>query len=74
MHEAETQYGKTGGIYRVSRQKVNIPAGQQGTGKEYMDTNGNWYNQSVLRERFKDGRINPIFNEEAARNTHIQVP
>ncbi|WP_413366211.1 hypothetical protein [Lysinibacillus sp. 3P01SB] len=65
-HEAETQYGKTGSIYRVGRQKP-------GNGTEYMDSNGKWHHESTLKETHKDGRPNPLFNEEAARNTHIQL-
>ncbi|GGJ30437.1 pre-toxin TG domain-containing protein [Paenibacillus hunanensis] len=66
-HEAESQYGKTGSIFRVSRQKP-------GEGTEYMDSNGNWYHESTLKETYKDGRPNPLFNENAARGTHIQLP
>ncbi|MED4532578.1 T7SS effector LXG polymorphic toxin [Metabacillus fastidiosus] len=65
-HEAETQYGKTGSIYRVGRQKP-------GNGTEYMDSNGKWHHESTLKETHKDGRPNPLFNEEAARDTHIQL-
>ncbi|MCY9644770.1 hypothetical protein M5W93_27715, partial [Paenibacillus thiaminolyticus] len=66
-HEAESQYGKTGSICRVSRQK-------RGEGTEYMDTNGKWHHESTLKETYKDGRPNPLFNENAARDTHIQLP
>ncbi|UPW81862.1 pre-toxin TG domain-containing protein [Lysinibacillus sp. Ag94] len=65
-HEAETQYGKSGSIYRVGRQKP-------GNGTEYMDSNGKWHHESTLKETHKDGRPNPLFNEEAARDTHIQL-
>ncbi|QPA57445.1 hypothetical protein [Lysinibacillus sphaericus] len=65
-HEAETQYGKSGSIYRVGRQKP-------GNGTEYMYYNGKWHHESTLKETHKDGRPNPLFNEEAARDTHIQL-
>lgn len=63
--------GKTGSIYRVSRQRI-ISTGE-GTGIEYMGTDGNWYHVSVLKPG-KHGNINTIFDDEAAKMTHIQLP
>ena len=37
-----------------------------------MGTNGNWYHTSVLKPG--KGTINPMFNNEAAEMTHIQLP
>ena len=39
-----------------------------------MDSNGNWYQESVLRQYYRDGSLNPQYNEEDAKNTHIPVP
>ena len=72
IHDANPEYGKTGSIYRVSRQRVNIPEGQQGTGVEYMDVNGNWQHQSTLKPG-KSGNANPNYNDTAAKETHIQL-
>ncbi|MPN61875.1 hypothetical protein SDC9_209620 [bioreactor metagenome] len=64
----QIDYVKTGSIYIVSRQNVEIP-----TGVEYMGTDGNWYHTSVLKPG-KNGNINANFNNEAAEMTHIQLP
>ena len=37
-----------------------------------MGTDGNWYNQSVLKAG-KNGNVNPLFNYKAAEMTHIQL-
>ena len=42
-------------------------------GLEYLGTDGNWYHESVLTEFFRGGALNPNFNEEAARMTHIPI-
>lgn len=48
--------------------------GQMGrTGLEYLGTDGNWYHESVLKEFLRGGSPNPIFNEDAARMTHIPL-
>ena len=66
VHEAETQYGKSGSIYRLGRQKPS-------NGTEYIDSNGKWHHESTLKETYKDGRPNPLFNKNTARNKHIQL-
>lgn len=56
----------------MSRQRIFLGSGQ-GTGAEYLGTDGNWYHSSVITEFYRDGSLNPNFNEEAARNTHIAI-
>ena len=73
IHDGNTVHTDAKSIYRVARQKIAQP-GSQGSGWEYMDSNGNWYQESVLRQYYRDGSLNPRYNEEAARNTHIPVP
>jgi len=72
IHPADPSYGKAGSIYRVSRQRINISNGQ-GTGTEYMGSDGNWYHESFLKPG-KSGNVNPNFNNSAAESTHIQLP
>ena len=66
-HPADPQYGKDGTIYRVSRQKP-------GEGTEYMGHNGVWHHESTLKPTYRDGRPNPNYNEQAAKDTHIPAP
>ena len=73
IHEGNTKYTDASSIYRVSRQSTILDANGQGTGLEYLGTDGNWYRQSVLTEFFKGGTPNPDFNENAARITHIAI-
>ena len=73
VHEGNTKYTDANSIYRVSRQSTILDANGQGTGLEYLGTDGNWYHQSVLTEFFKGGTLNPNFNENAARITHIAI-
>ncbi|HGN9136336.1 TPA: RHS repeat-associated core domain-containing protein, partial [Providencia stuartii] len=63
-HPANPDHGYTGSIYRVSRQKV-------GEGTEYMDVYGGWHKELTLKPFYKDGRANPTYNLDAARDTHI---
>ncbi|AWR58578.1 hypothetical protein CLH65_04070 [Proteus mirabilis] len=63
-HPANPDHGYTGSIYRVSRQKV-------GEGTEYMDIYGGWHKELTLKPFYKDGRTNPAYNLDAARDTHI---
>ncbi|MCI8408973.1 MAG: hypothetical protein HFJ09_06835, partial [Lachnospiraceae bacterium] len=73
IHEGNTKYTNSSSIYRVSRQSTILDANGQGTGLEYLGTDGNWYHQSVLVEFFKGGTPNPDFNQKAARITHIAI-
>ena len=73
IHEGNTKYTDANSIYRVSRQSTILDANGQGTGLEYLGTDGNWYHQSVLVEFFKGGTPNPDFNEFAAQITHIAI-
>lgn len=68
IHPAESQYGKDGSIYRVSRRQQGIDANGQGYGWEYMDQSGKWHHTSTLKPQ------NPSFSDQAARDTHIQLP
>ncbi|MET3496467.1 hypothetical protein ABIC90_003528 [Variovorax boronicumulans] len=36
-----------------------------------MDIHGCWHHASTLKETFKDGSPNPIFNSAGAADTHI---
>lgn len=66
-HPAEEKYGKSGDIFRVSRQK-------RGEGKEYIDEDGVWHHESTLKPGGKrGGQPNANYNEEAAKSTHIEV-
>ena len=73
IHEGNTKYTNSSSIYRVSRQSTILDANGQGTGLEYLGTDGNWYHKSVLEEFFKGGTPNPNFNQKAARITHIAI-
>jgi RHS repeat-associated protein len=68
IHPADPKYGKKGSIYRVARQRQVTDNKGQGSGWEYMDENGNWHHTSTLNPK------NHNFNEDAARDTHIQLP
>lgn len=70
VHPGDPKYTDAKTIYRVSR-KAKPVQGKQGSGVEYMDKNGKWWHQSELREFNGDGTRNPLFNREAAKNTHI---
>ena len=72
-HEAEAKYGKTGTIYRVSRQKQGLGANNQGSGLEYLDPDGNWHHTSTLKPG-SEVNPNPKYNHEAAKSTHISAP
>ncbi len=67
VHPAESQYGKTGSIYRVSRKELGLDAKGQGHGTEYLDSNGVWHHTSTLKPQ------NPNYNQQAAADTHIQL-
>ena len=73
IHAGDATYTNAASIYRVARQKIPQP-GTQGSGWEYMDKNGNWFQESVLKPYYRDGSLNPIYNDAAAKNTHIPVP
>jgi hypothetical protein len=38
-----------------------------------LGTDGEWYPESCLKEFFKDGAKNPLFNENASKITHMPV-
>ena len=73
VHEGNSTYTDVQSIYRVSRQSTVVGTNGQGTGLQYLGTDGNWYSESVLKEFFKDGSKNPLFNEAASKMTHIPV-
>jgi len=73
IHEAEPQHGKSGNIYRVARRKKGVDANGQGFGWEYGDMNGNWHSTKSLKPG-KGTQKNPDYNEQAAKDTHIEVP
>ncbi|MBD5463888.1 MAG: RHS repeat-associated core domain-containing protein [Lachnospiraceae bacterium] len=73
VHEGNSKYTNADVIYRVSRQSTILDEHGQGTGLEYLGTDGNWYHESVLIEFFKGGTPNPNFNDVAAKMTHIPV-
>lgn len=74
IHKGNTEYTSSELIYRVSRQIItNSNTKIQGSGLEYLGTDGIWYHTSVLIEYFRNGEPNPNYNAEAARITHISV-
>ena len=73
IHEGNPKYTTANTIYKVSRQSLIVDSNGQGTGLEYLGTDGNWYHKSVLTEYFKGGIPNPEFNEYAAQVTHISI-
>ena len=74
IHEGETQYTSSKSIYRVSRKKIpSLDSSVQGTGREYLGSDGVWYQEKTLKEFNKLGEKNPLFNEEAAILTHIPL-
>ncbi|HCN47918.1 MAG TPA: hypothetical protein DIT10_02265 [Chryseobacterium sp.] len=72
VHPGDSKYTEAKTIYRASR-KLKPIQGKQGSGIEYMDKNGKWWHQSELREFNGDGTLNPLFNKDAAKNTHIPM-
>ena len=74
VHEGNDKYTDADSIYRVSRQKVPDPNPKvQGSGKEYLGSDGKWYHESELIEFNKNGISNPLYNEHGAKVTHIPV-
>ena len=74
VHEGNSKYTDADSIYRVSRQKVPDPNPKvQGSGKEYLGSDGKWYHESELIEFNKNGTPNPLYNEHGAEVTHIPV-
>ena len=73
IHEGDPMYTEAKSIYRVARKKVIKGANNQGSGLEYLGVDGNWYHESLLKEFYKNGNRNPLFNEEAAKLTHIFI-
>ena len=73
IHEGNAKYTDAESIYRVSRRSTILDEHGQGTGLEYLGTDGNWYHESVLKEFFKGGTQNSNFNEAAAKMTHIPI-
>lgn len=71
--DAEYECTVAESIYRVSRKSMILDEHEQGTGLEYLGTDGKWYHESVLTEFFKDGTSNTNFNEAAAKMTHIPI-
>jgi RHS repeat-associated protein len=68
IHPANPKYGKSGNIYRVARRKQGVDANGQGYGWEYIDENGYWHHTSTLNPN------NSGYNDQAAKDTHIQLP
>lgn len=73
MHEGNSKYTDARSIYRVSRQSTVLDANGQGSGLEYLGTDGNWYHESILTEFYRGGVANPNYNELAAKITHISL-
>ncbi|SFD39275.1 hypothetical protein SAMN04488168_13655 [Bacillus sp. 491mf] len=72
VHPGNSAHTDAESIYRVSKKATPVP-GKQGSGMEYMDVDGNWWHESVLKEFHKGGTPNPDFNHKAAKDTHIPV-
>ena len=74
IHKGNSKYTDADSIYRVSRQKVPDPDPKvQGSGKEYLGSDGKWYHERELIEFNKNGTPNPLYNEHSAEVTHISV-
>lgn len=73
VYKGNPAYTNADSIYRVSRKYTILDANGQGKGLEYLGTDGIWYPESVLKEFYKDGSLNPVFNEGASIMTHIPV-
>ena len=73
IHPADPKYD-SGDIFRIGRKQPGVDAHGQGQGMEYLDKNGVWHQEKTLREFNKDGSKNPLFNEQAAKDTHMKKP
>lgn len=74
IHVANPKYAE-GDIFRVSRRQTGFkPGTKQGFGTEYLDKHGKWHHESTLKEFNKDGTKNPLFNAQAAKDTHMKKP
>ena len=73
IHPANPQYA-TGDIFRVARKRPGLNAQGQGLGMEYLDSNGDWHNTSKLKPGYPNGTVNPDFDVNAARDTHMNKP
>lgn len=73
VHKGNPAYTDANSIYRVSRKSTILDANGQGKGLEYLGTDGNWYSESILKEFYKDGSLNSLFDEGASKMTHIPV-
>ena len=61
----------SGTTVRVARRSVD--SNGKSTGWEYADGKGGWHSQSTLRSHNRDGTENPLYNAEAANDTHIPI-
>ena len=63
----------SGPTIRLSRQSTEInPSTGKGSGVEYYDPiQRKWHHESILKEKHKNNQPNPLYNAEAANNTHI---
>lgn len=73
IHDGESDHTDAESIYRVSRKSLERDANGQGKGREYLGSDGKWYSESVLKESYRDGSLNPNYDEQAAVNTHIPL-
>jgi hypothetical protein len=74
IHEGNPAYTKSKDIFRVARQRLGKDGKPDGSGWEYLDSNGQWHPQRNLKAGSKDGQANPSYNPDAARDTHIEKP
>lgn len=74
IHPANPKYGQTGDIFRVAKNSAVLDKFGQGIGMEYLGTDGKWYSEKSLKEKFKGGAPNPDFDDIGSRNTHIEKP
>ena len=66
IHAGNPLYTNSKYIFRVARQSF-------GNGWSYLGLDRKWYSTSVLKEFFKNGVINPNFNEFAVIVTHLPI-
>ena len=65
MKAAASQYGRIGNEFRVARTSPPPAYPAQGKGMEYLDKDGTWHRESILKLPQ---------NTQASADTHIEIP
>lgn len=74
VHPSNKKYAESKDILRVGRKQVDADGKGIGKGMEYLDIHGEWHPEKVLKPKSKNGIPNPVYNEKAAKETHIAKP